>query len=125
MITDETDKLLRRTKRFALAVIAFCRELDKSREARIIGDQLLRAGTSVAANYRAACRGRSRAEFIAKLGIVVEEADEVLFWCELLQESGTGAHDQIKTLMAEINELLSIFSASLRTARMRSKSRSL
>ena len=82
------EDLRQRTKRFALLIIKLCRRLTNGREARILGDQLLRAGTAVAANYRAACRGRSRAEFIAKLGVVIEEADETLFWCELLEEAG-------------------------------------
>jgi len=79
----------------------------------------LRAGTAVAANYRAACRGRSRAEFIAKLGVVVEEADESVFWREVLDESGIVDHAAIKDLLEEARELLSIFAASHKTARSR------
>ena len=69
-----------RTKRFALRILKLFRSLPKTEEARILGRQLLRSGTSIGANYRAACRARSRAEFIAKLGIVLEEADETVFW---------------------------------------------
>jgi four helix bundle protein len=74
------EELQSRTKRFALRVVKLYRSLPKSNEARILGKQLLRSGTSIGANYRAACRARSRAEFIAKLGIVLEEADETAFW---------------------------------------------
>jgi four helix bundle protein len=77
-----------RTKRFALALIRLCRIVQSSQEGRIIARQLLRSATSVAANYRAVCRSRSRADFISKLGIVLEESDESLFWLELLLDSG-------------------------------------
>ena len=76
----------KRTKEFAKRIIELCRELPSNREGRLIGNQLFKSGTSVAANYRAACRGRSKAEFIAKLGIVEEEADETLFWLEVIEE---------------------------------------
>ncbi len=76
--------LKKRTKAFALRVIALVESLPRSRTANVIGNQLLRSGTSVGANYRSACRGRSTAEFISKMGIVEEEADESLFWMELL-----------------------------------------
>lgn len=79
-------ELVQRTKDFAKKIIGFCRVLPNNREGRLIGDQLFRSGTSVAANYRAACRGRSKAEFISKLSIVVEEADEAQFWLELIKE---------------------------------------
>jgi len=81
------DDLRDPTKQFALRLVRLYRALPSREEARIIGRQLLRSGTSVGANYRAACRARSRAEFVAKLGIVLEEADETVFWLELLQES--------------------------------------
>ncbi|MCB0293056.1 MAG: four helix bundle protein, partial [Calditrichaeota bacterium] len=73
-------------KMFALNVIRLTRQLPNTREGRLIGDQLFRSGTSVAANYRAACRARSKAEFLAKLGVVEEEADETLFWLELISD---------------------------------------
>jgi four helix bundle protein len=83
----------------------------------VIGGQVLRAGTSVAANYRAACRARSKAEFIAKIGVVVEEADEAVFWLELLVEAGTVKAERLNALLGEANGLLAIFAASQRTAR--------
>jgi four helix bundle protein len=93
------------------------RSLPRSDEARIIGKQLLRSATSVAANYRAAGRSRSRAEFISKIGIVVEEADETVFWLELLIETDVVKRMNIETLLCEANELLAIFAASQRTAK--------
>ena len=83
----------------------------------MIGRQVLRSGTSVAANYRAACRARSKAEFVAKLGIVVEEADETVFWLELLVDAQVIRHAQIANVVTEANELLAIFAASQRTVR--------
>src|ERR1700690_2787194 len=82
----DLEALKARTKDFALRILRLYRSLPRTDEARILGKQLLRSSTSIGANYRAACRGRSRAEFIAKLGIVLEEADETVFWLELLQE---------------------------------------
>ena len=79
-----TEQLKQRTKDFSKQVINLCRLLPDSREGRLIGNQIFRSGTSVGANYRAACRARSKADFIAKLGIVLEEADETLFWFEIL-----------------------------------------
>lgn len=78
---------------------------------------MLRSGTSVAANYRAVCRARSKAEFISKMGVVVEEADETVFWLELLGETGVIRTDRTKDLLKEANELLAIFGASLRTSK--------
>lgn len=85
----------------------------------MLGRQLLRSGTSVAANYRAACRARSRAEFAAKIGTVVEEAEETAFWLEMLEETGVARPAQTAELYAEATELLRIFAASHRTARSR------
>jgi four helix bundle protein len=98
-------------------VIRLYRALRRSEEARVIGNQLLRSGTSIGANYRAACRARSKAEFVAKLGIVLEEADETVFWLELLPEVGLTPPELITPLVQEANELVSIFVASLRTAK--------
>lgn len=109
--------LKERTKQFALRVIRLCRALPRSEEARIIGRQLLRSGTSVGANYRAACRARSKAEFVAKLGIVLEEADETVFWLELLQESDIVTARKLGSLAQEARELTSIFVASICTAK--------
>lgn len=83
---ERAEEFKKRTKEFAINIIRLYRQLPKTEEARIIGRQLLRAGTSVASNYRAACRGRSRKEFIAKLGIAIEEADETVFWLEMLRD---------------------------------------
>ena len=109
--------LRERTKRFALRILKLCDALPKTDGARAISRQLLRSGTSVAANYRAAGRARSRAEFVAKMGVVVEEADETVFWLELLTDSGMISKARLDDLIAEANELLSIFVASQKTAR--------
>ena len=106
-----------RSKQFAILVVKLFKSLPRSDEARIIGKQLLRSATSVAANYRAAGRSRSRAEFISKIGIVVEEADETVFWLELLIETDVVKRMNIETLLCEANELLAIFAASQRTAK--------
>ena len=106
-----------RTKRFALRILKLYRSLPKNEEGRILGRQILRAGTSVGANYWAACRGRSRNEFIAKMGIVLEEADETVFWLELIGDTGLIPTEKLTDLLKEANELTSIFVASLRTAK--------
>ena len=111
------DLLKDRNKRFALQVIRLCRTLPRSQEAGIISRQLLRSSTSVGANYRAVCRARSTADFVSKLGIVLEEADETLFWIELLVESGAACPEQAASVHKEANELVAIFVASLRTAK--------
>ena len=113
------EELQARTKRFALDVIRLVEALPKSKSADVLGRQLLRSATSVAANYRAACRGRSKAEFVAKLGIVVEEADESLFWLELIAEAGLVTSDHLQPLIQEADELTAIFVASRKTARKR------
>jgi len=116
-MTMESGDLRQRTQQFALRIIRLYRILPGTDEARILGKQLLRSGTSVGANYRAACRARSRAEFIAKLGIVLEESDETVFWLELLVEAGVGSREKVQPLLKEANELTSIFVAYLRTAK--------
>jgi four helix bundle protein len=93
------------------------RALPKTEEARIIGKQILRSGTSVAANYRAACRARSKAEFISKMGTVVEEADETILWLELLADANIIKHEKMKSILQEANELLAISAASQYTAK--------
>ena len=110
-------ELQQRTKKFSLQIIRFFRELPKTAEAQILGRQLLKSATSVAANYRAACRGRSKAEFIAKISIVVEEADESLLWLELIHESEIYTGEWILELKQEAKELLFIFSSTRKTAR--------
>lgn len=111
------DELKQRTKAFALRVIRVVENLPADRTSKVIGGQLLRSGTSIGANYRASCRARSKAEFIAKLGIVEEEADESLYWMELLCDSGKMPMKRLEPLMMECSELLSITCASIRTAR--------
>ncbi len=106
-----------RTRRFALQVIHLCRGLPRSQETSIITRQLLRSATSVGANYRAVCRARSTPDFVSKLGIVLEEADETLFWIELLVECGVASPETIASVRREADELVSIFVASLRTAK--------
>jgi len=109
--------LRERTKTFALRIVRLYRSLPRKTEARTLGNQLLRSGTSVGANYRAACRSRSRNEFIAKIGIVLEEADETVYWLELLKDAGIIRAEKLGALIKEANELTAIFVASLRTAR--------
>lgn len=106
-----------RTRRFAVDVIQLSRELPVTLDGRTIGQQLIRCGTSVAANYRASCRSRSRAEFIAKLGTVEEEADESLFWLELAVDSKLVTAQRAQALLREANELTAIFVSSLKTAK--------
>jgi four helix bundle protein len=110
-------ELQARTKSFALRVIRLVDALPRSTASQVIGRQLLRAATSVGANYRAACRAQSHAEFAAKLSIVVEEADESLYWLELLQESRLIKPEQLAELLREANELLAISVAARKTAK--------
>ena len=100
------EKFRQRTKKLALDVIRFSQTLPKTEEATIIKRQLLRSATSVGANYRAACRARSSAEFYSKISIVIEEADETLFWLELLEESGATTKNYVEGLMKEASEIL-------------------
>ena len=104
-----------RTKAYAVAAIKFYATLPKSEENQVLGKQFLRASTSVAGNYRAACRGRSTKEFYAKICIVVEEADESLFWLELFTESELVRKERTSTLMEECQQLVKIFSSTKRT----------
>ena len=109
--------LKNRTKSFALRIIRLVRALPPGSESRIMGGQLLRAATSMAANYRAVYRARSRAEFLAKLSVVLEEADEAAFWMELITESGLVSEQKASLLKSEANQLVAIFNASRTTAR--------
>ena len=113
---DKTE-MKQRTKNFAKEIIRLCRKLPKNREGRLIGDQIFRAGTSVAANYRSACRARSKAEFISRLSVVEEEADETLFWLEIINEMEIFQHDKLDVLMKENDEILAIIVASIKTAK--------
>jgi four helix bundle protein len=108
-----------RTKKFALRIIRLFTALPKTDEARTIGKQLLRSGTSVAANYREASRARSDAELKSKLGIVEQELDESLLWMELLVESAIVDESKLKDLMQETNELLAMTVAAIRTIKSR------
>jgi four helix bundle protein len=121
---DKHFALRDRTKRFALRVIKLCDSLPKTDAGRTISRQLLRSGTSVAANYRAVGRARSQAEFLAKVGVVIEEADESVFWLELLAEGGMVPEHRLGELTLEANELVAIFVASRQTARRTSMKRS-
>jgi four helix bundle protein len=109
-------ELKARTKAFAIRVVHLVDVLPKSVKGRAIANQLMRSATSVAANYRAACRARSRAEFIAKVGVVEEEADETAFWLELIVECGIRSTPQIGPLLQEANELVAIMAASRKSA---------
>ncbi|HJW13313.1 MAG TPA: four helix bundle protein [Thermoanaerobaculia bacterium] len=109
--------LRRRTKAFAFEVLELCRRLPKTEEAKVVGRQLLRAGMSVGANYRAISRARSRAEFIPKINVVIEEADETLFWLEAVSEKGIVSAPETDALLREGNELLRILVVSQRTAK--------
>lgn len=114
---EKATELKQRTKTFAIRIVRLFRSLPHAPDAQTLGRQLLRSGTSVAANYRAVCRARSKAEFIARMGIVVEEADETVFWLELLSETGVIRPERTQELLKETNELVAIFAASLRTSK--------
>jgi len=114
---NRAKQLQDRTKEFAVRIIKAFAKLPKDEATRVIGRQFLRSGTSLAANYRAACRARSGADFISKISVVTEEADETLFWLELLVNSELITTKKVQSLMAECEELLKIFSASLATAK--------
>ena len=108
-------EMKQRTKTFALRVIKVATTLSKDFVGRRLGDQLLRSGTSVASNYRAACRARSKADFLSKLGIVEEEADESALWMELLVEGGLVPSRRLEKLLQEADELTAIIVASRKT----------
>jgi four helix bundle protein len=118
-MSTKQEELRDRTKAFALRIITLYRALPPRPDAQILGKQVLRSGTAVGANYRATSRARSRAEFAAKIGIVVEEADETVFWLELLLESGIIGEDRLGLLLEEARELTAIFTAAQRTVRSR------
>ena len=108
----DKDELRRRTKEFALRTMKLVDALPRSRSANAVANQLVRSGTSVASNYRAACRARSKAEFIAKIGIVEEEADESAFWLELVVEHRLMQEALVRPLLKEADELTAIMAAS-------------
>lgn len=113
----DQEELKQRSKAFAVRVVKMTEALPPTRVADIIARQVIRSATSVGANYRAACRARSHAEFIAKLGIVEEEADETLYWLEMLVETKLLPEARLTDLLREADELVAIFTASGRTAR--------
>lgn len=113
---NEADLKLR-TKQFSLRIIRLVTSLPNTPTARTIGNQLLRSGTSVGANYRSACSGRSKLDFTAKMGIALEEADESLYWLELLEEAKIIPAGKMQDLKKEAHELVAIFTASIKTAR--------
>lgn len=116
-------ELKQRTKQFALRILRLVDELPNTIAGRVIAGQLVRAGTSVGANYRAACRGRSKADFTAKLGIVVEEADESGYWMELIIEGTLLPEERVQPLLTEANEITAIMVASVHTAQTNQKSK--
>lgn len=113
--------LKERTKAFALRILKLVDALPNTTTGRALGAQLVRSGTSVAANYRAARRAKSTAHFVSKLGDVEEEADETLFWLELLEESGIVPAKRLRPLIQEATELVAITVASINTAKKRTK----
>jgi four helix bundle protein len=123
MPTSPFAELRQRSFRFGIDVIQFCRTLPATWEARRVGEQLFRAGTSVGANYFAATQRRSAADFIAKIALVVEEADECRYWLALLKYSGINDSATRLRLAQESRELLLIFGASLATARENARMR--
>jgi four helix bundle protein len=111
------DEMKKRTKAYALAIIRFVQTLPGTPTARLIGNQLLKCGTSVGANYRASCRAKSRADFIAKMGIVEEEADESVYWMEVLVDSGIVSSSAVAELCDEGQQIVAIVVSSINTAR--------
>jgi four helix bundle protein len=112
----DKQELLGRTKMFALRSLRLVDHLPRTMSGRAIGNQLVRSATSVGANYRAACRSRSRTEFAAKLGVVAEEADESVYWLELISEGKLLPETKVEDLLKEANELTAIFTSARRTS---------
>ena len=120
-MSSRPEELRDRTKKFALRIIRLFRSLPYRTDTQVLGKQLLRCGTSVAANYRAVCRARSKAEFVARMGIVAEEADEAVLWLELLIESGILDKVKADDLLTEAKQLAAIFTASEQTSKRGSR----
>ena len=110
-------ELKRRTQRFAVEILKFADKLPNKRSLNVLSNQLLRCSTSVGANYRAACKGKSTADFINKIVIVEEEADEAIYWLDLMEEAGLVSSNEIFPLKKEANELTAIFTAIGKTAK--------
>ena len=117
----EPKDLKQRTKEFALRIIRLVESLPRGKITDVIGRQLLRSGTSVGANYRSACRAKSIADFISKMGTVEEEADESTYWMELLIESGLISKDEVDELLDDADQIVAIIVSSIKTARARKK----
>jgi four helix bundle protein len=113
----DAEKLKRRTKKFGLDVIKLVEALPSTQTGKVIGNQLLRSALSVGANNRAACRGRSKADFISKVGITIEEADESLHWLDMLGDAGLARQENLRPLIQEADELVASLTASSKTAR--------
>ena len=114
---SQQEQLRNRTKDFAIRIVRIFRTLPYKTEAQVLGKQLLRSGTAIAANYRASCRARSKAEWIAKIGIVVEEADESVFWLEMLSDCEIVPPKKLELILKEAHELSALFTASQKTSR--------
>jgi four helix bundle protein len=119
------EELKKRTKLFALMIIRLVDEIPNTRAGNAIANQLIRSGTSIGANYRSACRGRSTADFISKITVVEEECDESVYWLELIEESNLMPMERLKLITREANELTAIFTATGKTARMKKSLKSL
>ena len=119
----DAEELKSRTRQFGLRVIKLIDALPSSRTSSVIGRQLLRSGTSVGANYRSACRARSKPDFISKLGVAIEEADESLYWMEMLVDAKMIPADKLNPLMKEAHDIVAILTASAKTARTRLKAK--
>lgn len=116
------ESLRRRTQTFAIRIVSFCRRLPQQDDAaRALGRQLVRSGTGIGGNYRATCRARSHAEFTAKMGVVVEESDESVYWLGVMDAANIGDTNERQQLLSEARELLAIFSTSHATARRNSR----
>lgn len=116
-MSSEYNNLKTRTQKFALDIIGLTKRMDNSQASKVISNQLLRAATSVGANYRAACRARSKADFISKITIVEEEADECMYWLELTEMAKLFSVSDLEHLKKEASELTAIFTASGKTAK--------
>jgi four helix bundle protein len=113
----DAEELKRRTKKFGLDVIKLVESIPPTQTGKVIGNQLLRSALSVGANYRSACRGRSKADFISKVGITIEEADESEHWLDMLGEAGLVPKEKLTSLIKEADQLVAILTASVKTAR--------
>ena len=122
-MNPRAEDLKRRTFAFAIRTVKFCRSLRETWEGREFSDQLFRSGTRIGANYRSACRGRSHADFVAKLGFVVEEADETVYWLELIAAADINPGDELTALTNEAHELSRIFNQSQLTAKANAQAR--